>query len=322
MTQFEKLPNARWGRLGYIIIVASLALVLLATVRDLNGYHFSISPWPLAASIALAFSTVFALFLAWYWLLVRVSGQPVPWLEAIRIFAYSWLGRYVPGRVWSSVGKVYVGGRLGLSVEELTLASVLEQVFSNLAHVLLALFFLFFLFSGEIGNPLILISIGLSLAGAGLLVLQPTILRRLVNLILRRLGRRSLDTVHFPGNRESIFFVLGYTVPLLLYGGSFWLVVEALSPTTDASLIDMISAFTIGSFVGKLAFVVPAGGIGVREAALVIILQPMIGLPQAVLASLISRLGLVLVDLAFVCMVFGIDRIVSVNGRHSPAAAR
>ena len=305
-TRFRRLP---WGRLAQVLIVVSLAVVFLATMRDLRGYDFTILPWPFAASLVLAFSTILSLFYAWYRLIVRVSRRSVPLFGALRIFAYSWLGRYVPGRVWSSVGKVYVGAKLGLSVEELTLASVLEQVFSNLAHVVLALFFLFFLFTGDLANPATLVSVSAFSIGAGLLVLQPPVLRGLVNLILRRLGGKSLDQAQFLHNGESALFVLAYVVPLLLYGGSFWLIVVALDSATNASLLHMMGAFTVGSFIGKLAVVLPAGGIGVREAALVVILQPTIGLQPAILASLISRLSLALVDVSFVFLVSAVDRL-------------
>jgi glycosyltransferase 2 family protein len=309
-TWFRRVP---WARAAQGLIIVSLAVVLVATVRDLGSYDFTLLAKPYAASLGLALCAVLSLFLVWYRLLARISHRPVPLFVALRIFAYSWLGRYVPGRVWSSVGKVYVGKGLGLSTEELTLASLLEQILSNVAHIVLALFFLLFLYSGKVDSPAILISVGVLLLGAGLVVLQPSVLKRIVNLLLKRVGCGSLEQEHFPRGEEIMLFGLSYILPLILYGSSFWLIVVALDSTTKTSLLYLLGVFTIGSFVGKLSFVLPAGGIGVREAALVFMLQSTIGLPLAILASLMSRLSLALVDVCFVCSVSAVERLAAVK---------
>ena len=205
-TWFRSVP---WARVAQVLIAVSLAVVLLATVRDLGNFDFTLLAKPYAASLGLALAAVLSLFLVWYRLLARISHQPVPLWVALRVFAYSWLGRYVPGRVWSSVGKVYVGARLGLSTEELTLASLLEQILSNVAHTCVALFFLLFLFSGKVDSPAILISLSVLLLGAGLVVLQPPVLRRIVNRLLKRVGCGVLEQEHFPGGEEIILFGFG-----------------------------------------------------------------------------------------------------------------
>ena len=317
-TWFRTVP---WARGAQVLIIVSLAVVLLATVRDLGHYDFTLLAKPYAASLGLALAAVLSLFLVWYRLLARISHRPVPLLVALRIFAYSWLGRYVPGRVWSSVGKVYVGARFGLSTEELTLASLLEQILSNVAHICLALFFLLFLFSGKVDSPAILISVSVLLLGASVVVLQPPVLKRIVNRLLKRVGCGVLEQGHFPGGKEIILFGFAYILPLILYGSSFWLIVLALDSTTKTSLPYLLGVFTLGSFVGKLSFVLPAGGIGVREAALVFMLQSTIGLPLAILASLMSRLSLALVDVCFVCSVSAVERLAAVKRKDPKSSA-
>ena len=282
------LGGLPWGRIAQVVIIGSLAVVFVVTIRDLRGYDFTLLPGRYAAGLALALGAVLSIFYTWFRLIARVSGRSVPLGQAVSVFAASWLGRYVPGRVWSSVGKVYVGSKLGLSTEELTLASVLEQVFSTLAHIVIALFFLFFMFSRTVYSPGTIASVAILLLGAGLIVVQAPILRRIVNMILTRLGCRSLEHAQFPDNTESVVFVLAYFVPLLLSGGSFWMILLALDSTATVSLPSAVGIFVMGSFIGKVTLVLPAGGIGVREAALVFLLQPMVGLSLAILASLIS----------------------------------
>jgi uncharacterized membrane protein YbhN (UPF0104 family) len=305
----EPRPRRWWAWAAQGLILVSLAVVFLATVRDLGSYDFTLLAKPYAASLGLALGAVLSLFLVWYGLLARISHRPVPLFGALKVFAYSWLGRYVPGRVWSSVGKVYVGARLGLSTEELTLASLLEQILSNVAHTVLALFVLLFLFSGAVDRPAVVISTAIAVLGAGLIVLQRRVLERIVNLFLKRLGYGALEQERFPSGGEIMLVGLAYILPLILYGSSFWLIVVALGAATQTSLLYVLGVFIIGSFVGKLSFVLPAGGIGVREAALVFLLQATIGLPLAVLASLMSRLSLALVDVGFVCAVSVVERI-------------
>ena len=309
-TWFRTVP---WARGAQVLIIVSLAVVLLATVRDLGHYDFTLLAKPYAASLGLALAAVLSLFLVWYRLLARISHRPVPLLVALRVFAYSWLGRYVPGRVWSSVGKVYVGARFGLSTEELTLASLLEQILSNVAHICLALFFLLFLFSGKVDSPAILISVSVLLLGASVVGAPAAGSQANRQPPLKRVGCGVLEQGHFPGGKEIILFGFAYILPLILYGSSFWLIVLALDSTTKTSLPYLLGVFTLGSFVGKLSFVLPAGGIGVREAALVFMLQSTIGLPLAILASLMSRLSLALVDVSFVCSVSAVERLAAVK---------
>ena len=305
-TQSRSVP---WAHVAQFAIVVSLVAVFIVTVRDLRGYHFTVLPRPYAASLVLGLGAVLSLFFLWYRLIARVSHQHVPFFGAMRIFAYTWLGRYLPGRIWSSVGKVFVGSRFGLSAEQLTLASLLEQILSNMAHAVLALFFLLFLLSERVDSPAVLISMSVLVLGAGLLVLQPTVLGRIVNTLLKRLGCSPLEPDRFPSRTEIFAFALGYSLPLFLYGGSFWLVVVALNPDNDLSPVYLLAAFVVGSFIGKLSFVLPAGGIGVREAALVFLLQSAVGLPLAILASLISRLSLALIDVLFVSAVSAVERL-------------
>ena len=111
-TWFRTVP---WARGAQVLIIVSLAVALLATVRDLGHDHFTLLAKPYAASLGLALAAVLSLFLVWYRLLARISHRPVPLLVALRVFAYSWFGRDVPGRVWSSVGKVYIGATFGRS---------------------------------------------------------------------------------------------------------------------------------------------------------------------------------------------------------------
>ncbi len=301
--------DVSWGRIGQVGIVFSLGLVLLTTIRDLRGHDFTILPTPLAASLVFGLGAILSLVYLWYLLIARISSQPVSFFVAVRTFAHSWLGRYLPGRIWSSVGKVYVGSRFGLSTSELTLASVLEQVFSSVAHVILTLCFVTFLFSGNIHHAGTLVAVSTVSLIFGVLLLHPLVLQRIVNVFVRRLGCGSLEADDLPNTTESAFFVLAHMLPLILYASSFWFIVVAIDPTTQATLTHMMGLFTIGSFAGKLSFVLPAGGIGVREAALVFLLQPTTGLPLAIVASLVSRLVLAVTDVFFVSTVSVVERL-------------
>ena len=206
-------------------------------------------------------------------------------------------------------GESVLGSQFGLSTQELTLAGVLEQIFSNVTHVVVALFFLVFLFSNTVDNPAILLSVGIALVTVALFTLQPAVLQRVVNVLLRRMGHRVLAREQFPGNKEIALLAAAYGVPLLCSGCSFWLIIVSLEPSPNLGFLQAVGIFVIGSLLGNLVFILPAGGIGIREAALVLLLQPAIGLPMAIVGSLVSRLSLALVDILFVSTISAVARL-------------
>jgi hypothetical protein len=100
------------------------------------------------------------------------------------------------------------------------------------------------------------------------------------------------------------------TVPSLIawlgYGTALFLLVQGTLPDVTLSWAAATGAFAASYIVGYLAVIAP-GGLGVREAALVIILGPLVGEGNAVAIAFVSRVTLTVNELgvALPLLLFG-----------------
>ncbi|PKI13057.1 lysylphosphatidylglycerol synthase domain-containing protein [Colwellia sp. 12G3] len=118
----------------------------------------------------------------------------------------------------------------------------------------------------------------------------------------------------FPKITEQFFYSpkevtdkLRFILPaMLLHGLSFYLIIKVGLSENSISLYQAVLALYISGIVGQLALIVP-GGIGVREAAIVVLLTTFgINTDVAISAAIISRVTLLFselcnVTLAFIC---------------------
>jgi len=85
-------------------------------------------------------------------------------------------------------------------------------------------------------------------------------------------------------------------LPWIAYGVAFWLFGLALLGDAAPSVLPAAAVF-IGSYVAGIIAVFAPGGLGVREAAMVILLSPVTGPAPALLLAIASRLWLVALEI-------------------------
>ncbi len=197
-------------------------------------------------------------------------GAPVPQRDAGAVFFVGQLGKYVPGSVWTFAAQAQLGRRHGVPARSSVTAS--------------ALFLLLHTFSGLVLGGL-LVAGGvvttdldrvwwLLLAVGGALALAPP--------VLRFLGRRlSGAEVAAPGLLRSLALM---TAVWACYGASLWILVPG------ADLPAAVAAFALAHAAGVLLVFAPAG-LGAREAVLIALLAPAVGVPTAAAAALLARVA-------------------------------
>ena len=118
--------------------------------------------------------------------------------------------------------------------------------------------------------------------------------------------------------RNLTIVALAFTVMWFLMGASFYLLLVAADPHLDGALLKVaIGVSTLSWLVGFLAPFSP-GGIGVREGAIVLLLNGLVPGPQATLVALLPRVLALAVELAFVAAAWLALR--SARSPHYPAA--
>jgi len=136
---------------------------------------------------------------------------------------------------------------------------------------------------------------------AGLVLLLPPVLTRVLVLLLRLRGRgaEGVRVRSAPLARSAAWSFISW----IAFGLHLWFVLEALSPQDVESIPLTVSAFALAWVGGFLVIVTPAGA-GVRELVLALALAGTVSQSDVLGVVLVSRLVLVLVDVAL-CVAAG-----------------
>ncbi len=212
------------------------------------------------------------------------------------LIAANWLaplGKYIPGKVASVAGMIWLLRNRGVSGTVVGSVAVIRQALGvTVALVLAGPLLIWQPVRSQL--PLAWLWCGLLVAG-GIAVLHPRILGPVTGWLLRRVGRPPLARV--PRLREYVVPMLWATLTWTLFGTSIWLTARAVGHVPATHLPVFVSAGALAAVVGFLAVFAPAG-LGVREAILLIVLGQAIGPDAAALTAVLSRLLMTLVDIA------------------------
>jgi uncharacterized membrane protein YbhN (UPF0104 family) len=238
--------------------------------------HLALRP----AWLALALVTVFATY-AFYieaWRRVLAGwGQHIGFRAAARAWCLSNLGRYVPGKVWSVTGLVVLAQREGVRGSAAAASAVAFQALvlgTGVAVVAGA--------TPHATSALRLV-IGFVIAAGSLAVLVWGPTARWLGRIMS--ASSPLEPLPLSAVGAGALLML---VGWLVYGLSFWLLIQGLLPDPRISILTASGVFTLSYILGTLALFAP-GGIGVRELVLISLLTPHLGSGGAVATSVGSR---------------------------------
>ncbi|MDG5977200.1 hypothetical protein H010_18203 [Hydrogenophaga taeniospiralis CCUG 15921] len=267
------IPPLHWDAYG---VLAALASVLgVATTIAINGYM-------------------------WRALLLDQGVAPaLP--KAMQIIAIAQFGKYLPGNVGHFAGRAALGSNVGIPVA-VTLSTIMVETMWNLAVGAGFAALTLLLFSRELLPmlPYSLGPLGLSLLTAGLLVV-PAITLRLFNRFFPELSRRLGGGKPIATTSFKTSLIVGAVVLLgfLILGGVLKLQAMWLFHIDAGHYPTMTILFAASWLIG---YVVPGapGGVGVREAMMVLLFTPVVGAGAAVGLGVSMRLATMLGDsLAF-----------------------
>ena len=245
--------------------------------------------WVLAVALICFFAYFACRVLAWG-MIIGGLGYNLGAGATARIWLISELGRYVPGSVWSFVGRVYLAEQKGVP-KRVTSTGLIAEMYWLLGSA--TLFGVPFLLLLPYAN-LYWLRWLLLLTPALLVVLSPKFfhwaLRLLAKMTKSTLVAHTFAEVHLL--RILAVFTLGWA----LYGFASYLVLQAFLPFGALNWIWLSSMFILSWLVGYLSFVTPMG-LGVREGITVGLLAPLLGGSVAGLVALATRLWLTVSEL-------------------------
>ncbi len=285
--------TARWARRGLGALAVALLLAAAWSQREaLADAASRLSAGRLAGAGALVLLGLWTNMLSWRAVLAGL-GSPLPLPVAARVYLVAQIGKYLPGSLWPVLAQAELGRDHGVPRVRSGVAAVAALVVGLV-----------------VGAVLAAAALGASATGAaraywwvllavpaGLVVLAPPVLQRLLDLALR-LARRGGDPHRVEG-RALLLGAWWSAVTWLVFGSHVALLADALGADGRLLLVLCTGAYAVAWTVGFLVVVAPAGA-GAREGALVLALAPVLERADALAVALLSR-GLMLVgDLAAV----------------------
>lgn len=296
-------------------IVATLFYLLLVAflVRFLSGADWSrlaeLRLQPLYVLLAVPFSLIPRLLqpAAWSRLIRGHGAVPPPYPQVTRVYATSWMGRYIPGKIAWIGAKVLFGSRYGLQPSLLAATAVVEALIQ--LAVALGLSFLLFAVAPE--------SAPLPPAVRTLSVIAfATMAALLVPTVFNALARRAAAMLKQPAGASGRLSVRTLVSVVLLYVGihalsglPVYLLLAAIHPALSPAQIPFLTAaFLVAGTIGTLALFAPSG-LGVREGVLIVLLAIVLPKSVAALAVVFLRLWSMGMDLLFYGLAIALDRL-------------
>jgi uncharacterized membrane protein YbhN (UPF0104 family) len=258
-------------RRGLHIAIAVLVLlgVVLAIWGALNEFPNVDWRWrPVGLALGIIGTAAFLLLNAELWRrLLHALGPELHPLPASTIWFVSGLGRFVPTSLLTPMIRTAMAEREGVP-KRICLVSVIYEIALALSGALVvAAYFIVNLPDLE-GEWARFLAIGLPVIA--LIVLQPGIFHRLTVRALERLGRPGIPQALGPGR---IIEFLG----------------QSIYPMGADDIVTVLGAFAVGTTIGIIAFVVPAGLVA-REAGLAVALSPIMPTAPAVAIAVLARI--------------------------------
>ncbi len=283
-----------WQRILELVLIVGTAWYIGASLK--SGWPLVLNQlddirWPYLAVAFLAFlGYFFARSIAWF-LILKSLGVRTDLLESSKTWFTSELARYLPGNVWSFLGRVYLSSKQQVPKELSGFALILEVSLLTASAAILCISFVTF-------SPTIFLPglrwFGLLLIPSAVILLKPELISRLVHRLFKRL---KLDWPKLPIERPRLIVGIGVmTMAWLAYGiGSMW-VTRSIIADLAVSPVWLIAVFIAAWLIGYLSIVTPMG-LGVREGVVMASLSSIIGGPTAGLIAIATRLWLIVSEL-------------------------
>jgi len=224
---------------------------------------------------------LFANLLTWRAILADL-GSRLPLPAALRVFFLGQLGKYLPGSVWPVVAQMELGKEHGVPRSRSGTVGLLTVAITLVAGLLTAAVTLPFTSSHAL-HTYGWVFLAVPVLAVGLL---PPVANRVLDRLLT-LARRGGLSEPLTGKGLAVGLVWA-VASWVFFGLQVFFLAHALGADAGRALPLSIGAYALAWTLGFLVVIAPAGA-GVREAALVVGLSPILSQEDALLVALVSR---------------------------------
>lgn len=247
---------------------------------EVRGHEWQFNYLLLLLSLTALIGYLFLSAHLWGRILSKMGCRLGHW-DTLKVWTYSQMGRYLPGRVWMILGRMHLCKKHNIGKKEIAISTILE---------------IFFLVSGgTIFSLLALAEEAMAFSKYTLLATAPIIaaaiyprwFEGLIGFLIKIRTKREVK-VDF-GQANTAKFLLAYTFSWLLMGSAFVLFVGSFLGFPANKFFPLMGVFSLSWIAGFLSFLTPSG-LGVREGIMVFLLAKDFTMPVAILISVLSRI--------------------------------
>jgi uncharacterized membrane protein YbhN (UPF0104 family) len=242
-----------------------------------------------AASFFYIFTFIFTA-IAWQ-IMLNALGENSRLSQLLTIILISQFAKYIPGNIGHHLGRVVMAKNIGLASGPIILTMALEAGGAILAAISIG--FIAFTVGDSIQISSVLEILGsdkiviLILFGAAVLLILLWLFTNYSDKPLLRLIRNW--RVHFPGFGPLSACYLLYSVNYLLLGAILYFLVSFPSVGSEGHFWLLTGVFAVSWIAGYVTPGAP-GGLGIREAIMVLMLDPVLGTGVALSLALVLRI--------------------------------
>ena len=204
-------------------------------------------------------------------------------MKSIAIFSVAQIGKYAPGKVWFTLGRMSMAKGEGIPEDRTMVSVVVELAFSLLAATLLFGLAVLLIPRAQIPPVVYLLFL---LAPLSLVAVYPPILNWIIRFALARL-RRPVFELRMSYPRILRILVL-YVLDWALQGACCFVLINSFYPMPLSRLPVLLGGYAMSWMLGFLVLIAPAG-LGIREGVYTIILRTVMPEPIAIVSALVTR---------------------------------
>jgi len=306
------LKERKWLYRGMTLIVAALSVFYFALeafhhFREVPDFSLGIESISIAVlSVCLTVLGTGLGALIWRFLLVD-SGAIASWKQVLPIFFIAQFGKYLPGNIGHHVGRVFMARKIGIPVP-ITLSTMLVEMLWG-AGIGAGLAVLSLILSVDGQRLALKFQLGPVQLGLGvvLLLFMPWLGIGFLNRCLPGLAKRLSggSAIATPKLSTALAVAVLFLLCFVVMGLILKLQAQWFFGVTEGGIFELTCLFAIAWLAGYLVPGAP-GGLGVREAMMVLLLSPVLGAGAAVGLGVTLRLTTTVGDaVAFLLGVMG-----------------
>lgn len=245
----------------------------------------------------LLLALMYLCFVTGWFFSLGINNISLKFSESAFIWLVPNLGKYIPGKVFMIAGRIAFSKWFKIRKSECICAMTVEHIYMLIATSPFILYFVDQKFLGDYSVSFLLYAI--ALIGGVMFIFFPELFFIFFNKVLK-LIRRSPITASL-STKRNFFMIMIYLFAWSCYGLSGAVLASILNIDAGVSVLFIMSTFVVSWMLGFMSMLTP-GGIGVREAVIVLLLSTKITAAEAITLAIVARITWTMVEMSGVLM--------------------